>query len=147
MTSRAKIAANRRNALRSTGPRTDEGKASSRRNALEHGLSIPVSRDPAVTGEMEAMAAAFAPLLDNSHEAARLVAEMELQLVRIQRRRAESIDSSIEHMNKVDGPLSPQTRDALGAAAALVEIAAFDRYEQRALSRLRKILKGKKAAG
>jgi hypothetical protein len=32
------IAANRRNALLSTGPRTDAGKAISRRNALDHGL-------------------------------------------------------------------------------------------------------------
>src|SRR5450759_3315949 len=33
-----KIAANRRNALKSTGPKTPRGKAFSRRNALTHGL-------------------------------------------------------------------------------------------------------------
>ncbi|MFO0907345.1 MAG: hypothetical protein U0794_03110 [Isosphaeraceae bacterium] len=33
------IAANQRNAQRSTGPRTEEGKAASRRNALQHGLT------------------------------------------------------------------------------------------------------------
>src|SRR5579862_4598879 len=33
----AQIAANRANALRSTGPRTPEGKAASSRNALTHG--------------------------------------------------------------------------------------------------------------
>ena len=39
MTSDAKRAANRRNAQHSTGPKTQEGKAASRLNALKHGLT------------------------------------------------------------------------------------------------------------
>ena len=39
MTSFRQIEANRRNALRSTGPRTDEGRRSSRANAYRHGLT------------------------------------------------------------------------------------------------------------
>ena len=39
MTSFRQIAANRLNALRSTGPKTQEGKHQSRRNALRHGLT------------------------------------------------------------------------------------------------------------
>ena len=39
MTSFRQIEANRRNALRSTGPKTEEGKRQSRRNALRHGLT------------------------------------------------------------------------------------------------------------
>jgi hypothetical protein len=39
MTSFKQIAANRLNALRSTGPKTQEGKQQSRRNALRHGLT------------------------------------------------------------------------------------------------------------
>ncbi len=38
-TSPARLAANRQNALRSTGPRSPEGKAASRRNAFKHGLA------------------------------------------------------------------------------------------------------------
>src|SRR5947209_6671559 len=39
MSSERQIAANRRNARRSTGPRTISGKSRSRRNAIRHGLS------------------------------------------------------------------------------------------------------------
>ena len=39
MTSYRQIEANRRNALKSTGPRTVAGKEQSRRNAIRHGLT------------------------------------------------------------------------------------------------------------
>ena len=39
MTSYRQIEANRRNALKSTGPRTEAGKEVSRRNAVRHGLT------------------------------------------------------------------------------------------------------------
>ena len=35
-----KLAANRRNALKSTGPKTARGKVCSRRNALKHGFFV-----------------------------------------------------------------------------------------------------------
>jgi hypothetical protein len=38
MTSFRQIEANRRNALKSTGPNTEGGKCQSRRNAIRHGL-------------------------------------------------------------------------------------------------------------
>ncbi len=42
----ARLAANRKNALRSTGPRTQEGKDRSRMNCLKHGLTSEVIRVP-----------------------------------------------------------------------------------------------------
>ena len=42
MTSRKQIAANRRNARKSTGPRTARGKAIARLNGLKHGLSARI---------------------------------------------------------------------------------------------------------
>jgi hypothetical protein len=48
MTTPARVEANRRNAQLSTGPRTSEGKAASRLNALRHGLR---ARDPLLPGE------------------------------------------------------------------------------------------------
>ncbi len=49
MTSLRQFEANRRNALRSTGPRTENGKQQSRRNVIKHGLtaeSIELAHDP-----------------------------------------------------------------------------------------------------
>src|SRR3954470_21927433 len=51
-----RLAVNRRNAARSTGPRTPEGKAVVALNALKHGL---LSREALVKGESEAELVAF----------------------------------------------------------------------------------------
>jgi hypothetical protein len=58
MASYRQIHANRENAQRSTGPRTDEGKAQSRRNALKHGLAgagvvLPESVEEAVEQRLD----------------------------------------------------------------------------------------------
>jgi hypothetical protein len=145
MTSQAKIESNRRNALRSTGPRSTNGKARSRGNARKHGLAIPVSRDDSVVGELTTMAETFGQLLENA-EAARLVAEAQLELIRVQRKRTDAINHTIDEVNRRNDTVSVEEWKALGPAAALEPIAAFDRYERRASSRLRKILK-KKGSG
>jgi hypothetical protein len=51
MTSERRIEANRRNAQKSTGPRTSEGKAAVALNGIKHGL---LSREALVPGEREA---------------------------------------------------------------------------------------------
>ena len=67
MASARKVAANRRNAHRSTGPRTPTGKAVSARNAVRHGI---LSRSPVIEGvereaewrqHLDATIAAFLP--------------------------------------------------------------------------------------
>src|SRR5688572_17193732 len=52
--SSAKLAANRRNALRSTGPRSALGKRRAAVNALKHGLCASPSLSPVLPGESEA---------------------------------------------------------------------------------------------
>src|SRR5690242_17387467 len=49
-TSEERLAANRANAQKSTGPKTPEGKAASKMNAFKHGL---LSREVLVSGEDE----------------------------------------------------------------------------------------------
>jgi hypothetical protein len=53
MLSDRQIAANRNNAKKSTGPRSDAGRAASRRNARRHGLAIAIGTDPAFQDEIE----------------------------------------------------------------------------------------------
>lgn len=50
------IAANRRNGSLGRGPKTSAGKARSSRNALKHGLSIPVSRDKTLRRKIAVLA-------------------------------------------------------------------------------------------
>ena len=59
MTSDRKAAANKRNSHKSCGPRTAAGKATASRNALKHGLSAVVYRQPTPSAEIERLAKAF----------------------------------------------------------------------------------------
>jgi hypothetical protein len=92
MTSEAKIAANRRNARRSTGPRTTAGKLRVRRNALRHGLAAIVVRDPAVTAEVERVAAGICSADALEREQALIVAEAQITLKQIRRARAHTVE-------------------------------------------------------
>ena len=79
------VAANRRNAQRSTGPRTAAAKARTARNARRHGLAIPLARDPAACVEIERLAAALVgrSATPARLEQARVAAEAELELRRV----------------------------------------------------------------
>jgi hypothetical protein len=83
--SEARIAANRRNALRSTGPKTAEGKARSRANALKHGLcaSVVVAEDAALVQRRSVDF--FKTLRPQNHFHCWLVTEIALLTIRIER--------------------------------------------------------------
>jgi len=75
MTSDKKAEANRRNALKSTGPKTPEGKSAVRHNALKHGL---LSQESLLPGED---AAALKELGEHLTDELRPVGELERLLV------------------------------------------------------------------
>ena len=90
MPSERKIAANRSNAKKSTGPRSNAGRQASRRNALRHGLAIDIRTDPAYSDDIEQLAQlmSHARGRQNVSDNARDAAEATLDLDRIRKVRA-----------------------------------------------------------
>ena len=84
MTSTRKIEANRKNARASTGPKTAQGRARLARNALRHGLSLPVCSNPVLCEEVESLARKIAVTEANVEirELARRAAEAQIDLGR-----------------------------------------------------------------
>ena len=128
MASERKIAANRKNARLSTGPRTSRGKARARQNALRHGLAVSLLRDSNLTSEIKQLAHALAgeDSGPGQFEQAVTIAEMELDL-----RRIRAVRAAI--MQQMSSPLSvPASSNVANVVSDLLKI---DRYERRALSR------------
>lgn len=94
MTSDRAIAANRANAQKSRGPRTDAGKQRSSRNAARHGLSAVHRDNPKHLEQIEQMAKAICSGDPNPqlHEQAIIIAENELLLRYISAERAVLIE-------------------------------------------------------
>jgi hypothetical protein len=85
LTSDRKIRSNRENARVSTGPTTAQGRTRAARNALRHGLSLPLYSDRAWSEEVEALAREIAGTDTNAEiqELARRVAEAQIDLRRV----------------------------------------------------------------
>src|ERR1700758_2347579 len=98
-----RLEANRRNAARSTGPKTPQGKLIARNNALRHGLAQFVSRDPLALKAIEASTAILAQGRNDVwyRELARSVAEADAELARIRDVRSQILRSmgDIERAN------------------------------------------------
>jgi len=125
MTSGAVRTANRANAARSTGPRTRAGKATVARNALRHGLSLPVLADPALAPEVAALAARIAGggASVARHAAAVRIAEAQVDVLRVRRAGDRIMAEGF-------------TEDDITA-----RLMRLDRYERRALSRRNSAIK------
>ena len=93
MTSAARLNANRMNARKSTGPRTERGKKRVAGNAVRHGLAIPIVALP----ELDAAAEKISHLIvDDSRDPVRLnlarrIAEAQIDLIRVRQARREHL--------------------------------------------------------
>jgi hypothetical protein len=128
MTSDKRTTANRANAKKSTGPRTQGGKSKASRNALRHGLDALGSGDTGLSERTERLARAICrqdrDLL--SYEQALTIAESFLDITRVRAARVRILETS-------PGPPSLHL--------ALPEILRLERYERRALSRRRRAMR------
>ena len=140
MTSAAKIAANQRNALRSTGPRSRAGKRRVSQNALRHGLARLSPNDPARVAQTAALIAVVAPDISDSQvlAAAQLAVEAELEVRRVR----DARDALLErHLTGVGTQLGAGPEDSVVDAVkwsrAIHETVHLCRYERRAAMRWR----------
>ena len=97
MTSAKKQEANRRNASKSTGPKTQAGKNVSARNAIRHGLSVVSLADPSWAPEVRAFARSLvAPgASPDLQEQAYRVAAAQIDLLRVRRARHDLISTTL----------------------------------------------------
>jgi hypothetical protein len=102
------IAANRRNAQKSTGPRSVEGKKRASRNAYRHGLAAGLGHSGKHAAQIHALASEIAATATGSAIAAadaeivafaRTAAQAELDLVRIRAMKAVTMSSLMAAAN------------------------------------------------
>jgi hypothetical protein len=159
-----KISANRRNAARSTGPRSAEGRARSSRNSLRHGLSAAYSSDRALSPQAERLAVLLADNETDPHRLAhaRIAALAQMTVLRVRAARVTLLNKkSVEQTDAAPG-LSPLQRllailqpepenSPTGRAGAewigvtysehLPALIRLDRYERTALARRARALR------
>ena len=129
MATQRQIEANRQNAAKSSGPRTLAGKSRSSRNAIKHGLAIPLAYDQ-----------------KSAQRTALLTATLKKYFSAVSAQQMISIDLDLERVRRVQ----TEARETLnisahGRAPELEQVIAkatrIDRYEVRAISRRKRLMR------
>ena len=126
--------ANRRNGARSRGPKTAAGKANVSQNARRHGLAAAESGNTLSAAEIETISHAIvgAPTPDRLLQAR--IAARSMLVHKRARQVALALIAQLE--NPSSGAANDQAR-----SRALADLAKIERYERRALSRQRRVLR------
>jgi hypothetical protein len=141
MVTQKQIEANRRNARKSTGPRSAAAKKRASRNAYSHGLSRPLF-GPEVAQAVEALASRI--LRDHGKTgdrqalaSARQIAEAEFDLARVQRIKLALIERAATCAIDTLPPTLEEepARTAEAVRRALPDLVCLTRYERRAAGR------------
>jgi hypothetical protein len=151
MTSARQLAANRRNAVRSTGPRTRAGKIRSRRNALRHGLSAKLADYRLRSSEEEKLAGLIAG--DSSSAFIRIYARevalaqfdlLTVQAIRVSVLETLAVDSSLFAPSPWRSISKKGQRPDLGpypVAKLAKAIQRLDRYEKRSFAQRQRAIR------
>ena len=159
MPTNAQMKANRNNAKKSTGPRTDEGKTRSAKNALKHGL---LARDTVLPGEdpadfdkqLSALEADIQPANSLEFELVRQIADTQWRMRRLTRLEtgflAAAVDDQRRHLEKrrpeelrpgYDGETLLLGSAMLDRTQAFVHLARYDGHLSRRFFRAVKQLR------
>jgi hypothetical protein len=127
------IAANRRNGSLGRGPKTSAGKARSSRNALKHGLSIPVNRDKTLRRQIAVLARILAQSeAGNIFGQARAVAEAA---------RARAVLEAVLTRAGITAEWNGGPQQGTALIHVLPKLQRLERYERRAFSKRRRALR------
>jgi hypothetical protein len=146
MTSDRKLEANRRNAARSTGPRSAAGRARSSRNAVRHGLLANFSKDDALSAKTENLAALLAGegAPRDRLAPARLAAEAKMTVLRARAARVRFLEDALAACSSrgpegaACGCAPPPVTGAVYLRVLPEELIKLSRYEGEALSQRRR---------
>ena len=169
MASERQIAANRRNARKSTGPRSAAGKKRAGCNAYRHGLSVSMSSNAAFAKELDRLVREIAGDTKDAIalERARAVAEAELELARVRRAKVALIERAsafgefdppqltvtqivriLRAFDRGDSlivstmPSQEPDRSAEAIRRVLPDLRKLDRYERRAAAQRDRAVRG-----
>jgi hypothetical protein len=126
-----RIAANRRNARHSTGPRTAVGKSKVAANSLKHGLRASLHADPVMGAVVARIASILAgPGASQARRALVMpIAEAQAELQRIRSARIALINLAADKLP------ADQHRETQAIEQSLTTLTRLDRYERRAMAR------------
>ena len=146
MASERRNEANRRNAAKSSGPRSAAGKKRSSRSSYRHGLSARIAPSAKRAKRIERLARKIAGHTADvvTLECARAAAQAEFDLAEIRQVKVAVIERAglvLESVDAEPSKLSPQPEHTDEAVRrALPELLKLDRYEKRATARRQRSL-------
>ena len=107
MASERQIAANRRNARKSTGPRSGAGMKRASRNAYRHGLTLNITSTAVFAKQLDKLVREIAGDTEDAMllERARAIAQAELDLARVRRVKVALIERALRSESSIRRPL------------------------------------------